>query len=176
MRKKFKISNFSKIALTILIKFCGFILHSKPNNVILANFPGKIPETVKIYSYFFPSASSGPIPTHQSRSNSICKFLLQISLAITFVFDLPLKLSVVHIRKNYKIFYFPKNGSNEIHQIFLGLQYTRNPITWHFRLFPKKSLKLKKYMLNVFRLLTQGINQLINLVQTPYVGFSCKYF
>ena len=32
IRKKLKISNFSKMALTILIKFCGFIEHSKPNN------------------------------------------------------------------------------------------------------------------------------------------------
>ena len=31
-KKKEKFSNFSKMALTILIKFCGFIVHSKPNN------------------------------------------------------------------------------------------------------------------------------------------------
>ena len=35
------------MAPTILIKFCGLIVHSKPNNVILANFPEKIPETRK---------------------------------------------------------------------------------------------------------------------------------
>ena len=44
MRKKFKISNFSKMALTIVIKFCGFIVrvHSKPNNMTLSAFPRKI--------------------------------------------------------------------------------------------------------------------------------------
>ena len=32
---------------TIFIKFCGFIVHSKPNNVTLSAFPEKIPETEK---------------------------------------------------------------------------------------------------------------------------------
>ena len=48
-RKKFKKLIFSKISPTILIKFCGLIVHSKNNSVILANSPGKIPETGKIY-------------------------------------------------------------------------------------------------------------------------------
>ena len=100
---------FSKMAPTILIKFCALIAHSKPNNVILANFPEKIPETVKIFfKIFFPSPNVGPEPTHQSRSNSIYRILLQIFLAIIFVFDLPLKLRGVHIGKNYKISIFSK--------------------------------------------------------------------
>ena len=52
IRKKFKISNFSKMALTILIKFYGFIVHSKLNNMTLSAFPGKIPETRKIVFNF----------------------------------------------------------------------------------------------------------------------------
>ena len=64
---------------TKLIKFCGFTVHSKPNNVTLSTFPEKIPETGKILKKIF------------------------------------------------------------------------------------------------FLLLTQGLNQLINLVQTRYTGFSCKY-
>ena len=47
IRKKIKISNFSKMVLTILIKFCVFIVHSKPNNMTLSAFPGKILETRK---------------------------------------------------------------------------------------------------------------------------------
>ena len=35
------------MALTILIKFCGFIVHSKSNNMTLSAFPEKIPETEK---------------------------------------------------------------------------------------------------------------------------------
>ena len=35
------------MAQTILIKFCTFIEHSKPNNMTLSAFPGKIPETEK---------------------------------------------------------------------------------------------------------------------------------
>ena len=47
-KKKFKIFIFSKMAPTKLIKFCGVIVHSKPNNMTLSAFPGKIPETRKI--------------------------------------------------------------------------------------------------------------------------------
>ena len=137
IRKKVKNLIFSKMAPTILIKFCGLIVHSKPNNVMLANFPGKIPETGKIYFKCFPSPNAGPKPTHQSRSNSICRILLQIFLAIIFFFDLPLKLRVVHISKNYKILFSQKwlqrNWSN-----FVGLQFIRNRITWHSA-FPEKN-------------------------------------
>ena len=63
------------------------------------NFPGKIPETGKIYFKFFPSPNSGPKPTHQSRSNSICRVPLQISPAcFFFLFRPPLKLRVVYLR------------------------------------------------------------------------------
>ena len=46
-KKKFKISIFSKMDLTIFIKFCGFIEHSKSNNLILSDFIGKFPEGKK---------------------------------------------------------------------------------------------------------------------------------
>ena len=41
IRKKFKFSIFSKTTLTILFKFCVFIVHPKPNNMALTVFPGK---------------------------------------------------------------------------------------------------------------------------------------
>ena len=41
------------MALTILIKFCEFIVHSKSNNMTLPAFPGKIPETGKIFLKIF---------------------------------------------------------------------------------------------------------------------------
>ena len=88
IRKNFLNLISSKMAPTILIKFCGLIVHSKPNNVKLTHFPAKIPK-----------------PTHQSRSNSIYTILLQIFLAIIFVFDLPLKLRVVHMRKKLILFF-----------------------------------------------------------------------
>ena len=91
---------------TILITFCGLMVHSKPNNMILANLPGKIPATGKIFFNFFSSPNAGLKPSLQSRSNSIYRILLQIFLAIIFVFDLPLKLRIVHIGKNYKISIF----------------------------------------------------------------------
>ena len=48
MRKNFKILIFSKMAPTILTKFSGFIVYSKPSNMTLSAFRGKIPETGKI--------------------------------------------------------------------------------------------------------------------------------
>ena len=53
MRKNFKILIFSKMASTILIKFCRLIVYSKPNYMALSVFPGKIPETGKIFLIFF---------------------------------------------------------------------------------------------------------------------------
>ena len=52
--KNYKISIFSIMAPTKLIKFCRFTvaLHLKPNNVTLSAFPEKIPETEKIIFYF----------------------------------------------------------------------------------------------------------------------------
>ena len=47
MRKKLKILIVSKIAQTIFIKFSGFIVHSKLNNITLSAFSEKIPETEK---------------------------------------------------------------------------------------------------------------------------------
>ena len=44
------------MAPTILIKFCGFRVHSKPNNMTLSVFPGKIPETRKIVFNFLSVA------------------------------------------------------------------------------------------------------------------------
>ena len=97
IRKKFKISIFSKMALTILFKFCGFIVHSKPNNTTLSAFPGKIPETRKTVLIVCPSAKITPKPTDQSCSNrymeSLCKYLLPV----LSVFELSPKLRVVHI-------------------------------------------------------------------------------
>ena len=50
------------MALTILIKFCDFIVHSKPNNMTLSTFPGKISETRKEFLIFCPSSNVAPIP------------------------------------------------------------------------------------------------------------------
>ena len=41
IRKKLKISIFSKMASTILIKFCEFIVHSKSSSITLSAFFGK---------------------------------------------------------------------------------------------------------------------------------------
>ena len=74
------------MAPTILIKFCVFIVHSKPNNMTLPAFPGKIPETGKIYFNFFASPNAGPKPTNKCRSKSISRIPTQISRAFCFSF------------------------------------------------------------------------------------------
>ena len=115
---------------TIFIKFCVFIVHSKPNNMTLSAFPGKIPETGKIYLKFFLSPNAGPKPIHQSRSKSISRVVYKISRA-------------------------------------------NNVILANF---PGKIPETGKIYLNFFRPLSQGLTRLINLVETRYIGFSCKYF
>ena len=52
IRKEFKISIFSNMALTILFKFCVFVVHSKRNNMTLSAFSEKILETRKIVFNF----------------------------------------------------------------------------------------------------------------------------
>ena len=44
------------MASTISIKFCEFLVHSKPNNMTLSALPEKIPETRKIFLNFFTIA------------------------------------------------------------------------------------------------------------------------
>ena len=134
MRIKLKISIFSKMARTILIKFCVLIAHSKPNNMILSVFPGKI--------FSFSSFNVGPKPTHQSRSNSIYRILLQIFLAIIFVFNLPLKLSVVHTRKN-KIYIFSKMAPTKLIK-FCGLTVHSKPNNVTLSAFPEKIPEIEK--------------------------------
>ena len=56
MTKKIKNLIFSKMAPKILIKFCGFIVYSKPNNITLSAIPEKIPETRKIVLNFLSVA------------------------------------------------------------------------------------------------------------------------
>ena len=96
------------MAPTILIKFFGQIVHSKPNNMILANFPEKIPETGKIFLIFFRLVKQGLnqiINLIQNRYlGSSRKYLEPIFL----FFTLTLKLRVVHIRKHLKILIFSK--------------------------------------------------------------------
>ena len=91
------------MAPTVLIKFFGLIVHSRPKNMVLSTFPEKIPETEKNIFYFsvWPSPNGAPNPNDQSRLNSISWVPLQIFPALFFFFDLPSKLNLVHIRKKF---------------------------------------------------------------------------
>ena len=94
------------MATTNFIKFCGFIVHSNPDNMTQSTFPGKILETEKkkkiIFFYFSvrPLPTLAPNPTDQSRSDSISKAPCKYLHSGFFILDLLLKLRVVHIKKN----------------------------------------------------------------------------
>ena len=122
IRKNLKFS-ISQKWLTILIKFCGFIVHSNLNNMILSAIPGKIPETKKNF-FFYQSPNLAIKPTNQSCSNSIFRVLLQVYPASTFHFRPSLNIMgtlmfrIVHIRNGVTNMEFYKH-----HQLFLLLCY-----------------------------------------------------
>ena len=78
--------------------------------------PEKSLKLEKQFLIFCPSPKVAPKPTGQSSSHSISMAPLQISAAHFFVYDIPSKLRVVHIKK-FLILIFSKNGSNDFHQI-----------------------------------------------------------
>ena len=104
-------------------------------------FPKKSLKVEKLFLIFNPLPNVEPKPTGRSRSHSIPRVPVQISLAHIFVFDLPPKLRVglVHIRKNLN-FSFSQKWLQRFSSNFVGLLYIRTPTIWHSRLFPKKSL------------------------------------
>ena len=137
-------------------------------------FQGRYLKLEKYFFNFFPFPNAGPKPTHHSRSNSIYRILLQIFLAIIFVFDIPLKLRVVHVGKNYKISLFSKMAPT-IQSNFVGLLFIRTPTIWHYGRFPEKSLQLQIYFQILYSLLNVAPIQLTNLVQILYLGPSINY-
>ena len=157
IRKKFKFSIFSKVALTILINFFEFIVYSKSNNMALSTFSGKIPETGKIFFIFFVSPNVGPKPTDQSRTNSIYIVLLQISLIPIFLFDVSSKLRVVHIRKKFKILIFSKMAPTILIK-FCGFIVYSNLNSMTLSAFPEKIPEIRKIVF--FRHLTQRLRVL----------------
>ena len=76
------------MAPTILIKFCVFIVHSKPNNMTISAFPGQIRETRKIVFNFHPLPNVAPKLTDQSRSHSMSRVPLQKYLQLVFSFSI----------------------------------------------------------------------------------------
>ena len=76
------------MAPTMFIKFCGFILHSNPNNMALSAFPGKNPCNFNniFFLIFYRSPKVAPKLTDQTHSHSISRVPLQISSACSFRF------------------------------------------------------------------------------------------
>ena len=135
IRKIIKISNFTNMTPTILIKFFGFIAHSKPNNIKLSAFPEKIPETSKLFLIFRPSAKIAPKPTDQSCSNSISGLPLQISSASPFRFRVTPKIKGSSHEK--KILNFSKMALTTL-IIFFGFIAHSKPNNMTLSAFPGK--------------------------------------
>ena len=108
-------------------------------------FPEKIFVTRLIFFLiFYLSPNIAPKLTGRSRSHSIPRGPLQISLAHFFGFDLPPKLRVVHIRKKIKIFIFSKMAPT-IFIKFCGFIILWNPNNMALSAFPDKILVNRKY-------------------------------
>ena len=133
---------------TILIIFCWFLVHSKPNNMTLSVFPEDIPETIKIL-FNFLSPYVAPKPTDQSPSHSISRIPLQLGLspALVFLFDLPSKLNVVHIRKHLKIFIFSKMAPTILIKFCVFIVHSK-PNTMTLSSFPGKITETRKIVFN----------------------------
>ena len=80
-----------------------------------SEFSRKNPWNLKnIFLIFFPPLTQGLNQLINLVQSPYIYILLQIFLAIIFVFDLPLRLRVVHIGKNYKISIFSKTASTKL--------------------------------------------------------------
>ena len=99
------------MAPTILIKFCGFTGHSKPNNVTLSAFPKKIPETEKNLTILCDRR----LMERLTQLTNLFQFrylgapcIYLHSRFFFFHFILTVKLGVIHIRKNVKFLFSQK--------------------------------------------------------------------
>ena len=146
------------MALTILLKYCVFIVHSKPSNMTLSAFPGKSLKLEKQFLIFCLSRNVAPKPTDQSCSNQISGVPLQlfpVSFSFfLFYFDLPSKLRVVHIRKKLKIFVFWKTASTIFIQ-FCGFIVHSNLNNMTLSAIHGKFFKLKKKINNFLSVVAQ---------------------
>ena len=128
------------MGITILIKFCGFIVHSKLNNMARSAFPGKISETRKIVLNFLFVAWRSAWQTDQSRSNSTSTVPLQITLVRFFRFRSTLKIKGSSHKKKIKIFIISKMAPT-IFIKFYGFIAHSNPNNMNqSAFFPKKKI------------------------------------
>ena len=88
---------------TNLIRFCGFVLYSKFNVMTQSGIPEKIPEIEKKYIVFHFLCDNYPTYHLKQLTNLVQIRYLEFSSrymeVLFFVFDEPLKLRVVPIRK-----------------------------------------------------------------------------
>ena len=114
IKKKFKISIFSKMAITILFKFCGFIVYWKPKNITISAFPEKILETRKIVfnsvSHVTQRLNQLTILLQIRYLESPCKYFLPF-------FRSTLKMKGSSHQEKIKKFCFLKNCFNDFHKM-----------------------------------------------------------
>ena len=141
----------------------------------LSAFPEKIPETRKQFLIFCPSHNVAPKLTGQSRSHSVSRVPLQISLAHFFVFDLPPKLRIVHIRKKFNII-FSKMALMILYKFCEFIVHSK-PNNMALTVFSGKILDTRKI---VFKFsvchVTQRLNQLIKSCSHSIFGVPLLIF
>ena len=108
---------------------------------------------VSMCVYVRTSPNVEPIQIDRSCSNLISRVLLQIYGDFFLVFLLPLKLRVVHIRKNLK-FSISQKWLQRFSSKFVDLLYVRTPTIWHYWLFPEKILLTRIIICNFLCRLT----------------------
>ena len=147
------------MAPTILFKFCVFIVHSKPNNMTLSAFSGKILELEKQFLIFWLTRNVASKTTDQYCSNSISGVPLQIfpvSLFLYFFFFFfficfrsTLKMKGSSHQKKIKNYCFLKNCFNDFHKI-LWIYSTFEPHHYDIIGYSRKILETKKKNFFIF--------------------------
>ena len=113
------------------MKFYRFVVLSTPNNIILSVFPEK---SMKLEKYIFNLLS-----IEQTLANLFqIQYTLQISPASFSVFNKPLKLRVVHITKDLKIYIFSKMAATILIK-FSGFIVHLKPSSMTLLAFSKKN-------------------------------------
>ena len=141
--------------------------------MVLDSIPFTHSKNVCVCVSVWPSPNIEPKPIDRSRSNSISGVLSQIYRAV-FYFPPTPKIKSSSYKKNIKNLDFLKKWFQRFWLNFVDIEYIRNPTILHYRLFPEKTLKQDFFKFSI-RFLMLHINQLINLAQIRYLGFSGKY-
>ena len=139
--------------------------------MVLSAFPGRIPAATKYFLIFYPSPNVAPIQL----TNIVQILYLRPSFdylqPVLFIFDLPLKLSVAHIRNKKGIEWQTWNFTNMINcfccYVIKSAQETAKKV---FLSLPSH-LKSTAYKINLFQIRILDIKREKVCAVWPYILF-----